>query len=182
MLRTRLYISVAWDAWFWHDGREFVCSGMVGHMSLITSALPKANLNNNNNVEANKYVPALYVHSQEVGKPSRRGLHLLLKVCCWLRQSFKFPTYKYAGGWGSILTLSFHTDIALRSPFFHAESRHISYTSLYCSNCTLQVVLDCCSQYVKCFCVWGCIVRQRLLQYHLFAGKCWCVSLRIPLI
>ena len=29
---------------------------MVGHMSLITSAFHKANLNNNNNVEANKYM------------------------------------------------------------------------------------------------------------------------------
>ena len=55
---------------------------MVGHMSLITSAFHKANLNNNNNVEANKYMPALYVHSSEVGKPSCRGLHLLLNVGC----------------------------------------------------------------------------------------------------
>jgi len=62
------------------DSKKFVCSEKFGHMSLITSPFPKANLNNNNNMEANKYMPALYVHSAEVGKPSCRRLHLLFKV------------------------------------------------------------------------------------------------------
>ena len=51
-------------------------------MSFLTSAFSEANLNNNNKMEANKNMPALFVHSQEVGKPLCRGLHLLLKVRC----------------------------------------------------------------------------------------------------
>ena len=74
-------------------------------------------------------------------------------------------------GWDSTLTLRCLTDIALRSPFFPAENRHISYMSLYCSNSSLQVVLDCCSQRVKCFCVCDYTAYQRLFQNQCFAGN-----------
>jgi hypothetical protein len=53
----------------WDDSKELVCSEKFGHMSLITLFFPEANLNNNNAMEVNKYMSALYVHSQEVGKP-----------------------------------------------------------------------------------------------------------------
>ena len=106
-------------------------------MSFITLAFPAANLNKNNKMEANKCMPALFVHTHEVGKPSSGGVHLLLKVRCWVWQSFTFCTCKC-----NVEFLSSDTQVSYwySSLFatFPAESRLISYIIFYHSNCWSQ--------------------------------------------
>lgn len=156
-------------------------SEVVGHMSLITSAFPKANLNNNNNMETNKYMPALYVHSPEVGKPSCRGLHLLLKVRCWLWQSFRFRTYKYVG-------VGFNTDSQLSywycSPFAVFPRRNSTY-QLH-KFILFQLLVASCPRLLFAMCRMFLYLRlhctKRFPPESLLCRECWFVSLRIPLI
>jgi len=154
----------------------------VGHMSLITSSFPKANLNNNNNMYANKYMPALYVHSPEMGKPSCRGLHLLLKVRCWLWQSFRFRTHKHMWWWASTLTISCHTDITLRPPF----SPHRKSTYQLHKFILFQLLVASCPRFLLAVCKIFLYLRLHwtatFTPESLLCRECCFVSLRITLI